>query len=64
MNVYPYTMDALETQNTRLVGEADTILYDLGLYEVLEKYGEVVVTGSYSLSTMTWRDLDIYIINV
>lgn len=46
-----------------IVKESDNILYNLGLKVTLDKYGETFVTGSYYLDLMTWRDLDIYVIN-
>src|SRR5437867_12506587 len=43
--------------------EADELLDQIGLRKILQKYGNVHVTGSYSLGLMTWRDLDIYLEN-
>ncbi len=54
-------MNELEKQNLVIVNEANKILYDYGLLEILGKYGNPVPTGSYVLGLMTWRDLDIYI---
>src|SRR5437762_3079484 len=47
----------------KIHAEADELLDQTGLLKILEKYGIVHVTGSYSLGLMTWRDLDIYIEN-
>jgi len=47
----------------KIHAEADELLDQTGLRKILEKYGIVHVTGSYSLGLMTWRDLDIYIEN-
>lgn len=47
--------------NEEIKEEARQILYDKGLFKILEKYGAVHITGSYSLNLMTWRDLDIYL---
>ena len=41
--------------------EADRIL-DSGLSALLAEYGEVHLVGSYALRLMTWRDLDIHIV--
>ncbi len=41
--------------------EADVLLYERGLMDVLSKYGTVVPTGSYYMDLMTWRDLDLYL---
>ena len=54
-------MNELEKQNSVLISEANKILYDHELLEILGKYGNPVPTGSYVLGLMTWRDLDIYI---
>ena len=51
----------LEKLNTAILDEANEILYTLGLYDSLKKYGNPQVSGSYSLKLMTWRDLDIYL---
>jgi hypothetical protein len=50
-----------EKTNSKLVSEANAILYDYGLHEVLGKYGKPVVQGSHVLNLMTWRDLDIHL---
>ena len=49
--------------NEKLVAEGDYILFKLGLHNLLKKYGDPKITGSQSLGTMTWRDLDVYLIN-
>jgi hypothetical protein len=41
--------------------EADDLLYRKGVFEILSKYGNVHISGSYSLDLMTWRDLDLYL---
>ncbi|WP_163579211.1 hypothetical protein [Gracilibacillus saliphilus] len=51
----------LETLNDCIFGEVNKILYTLGLYDTLQKFGNPQVSGSYSLKMMTWRDLDIYL---
>lgn len=40
--------------------EADLLLYDQGLYGILEDYGRPFIGGSYAYDLMTWHDLDIY----
>ena len=56
-------MSELEDLNLALISEADIILYDYGLLEILRKYGNPIVHGSYLLNLMTWRDLDVYLEN-
>ena len=56
-------MNKLEKVNSELRTEANTILDEKGFISLLEKYGTPLPTGSYSLNTMTWRDLDVYLIN-
>lgn len=51
----------IDKLNEKILNEADTILYDLGLYDLLNKFGNTEVSGSYLLKLMTWRDLDIYL---
>jgi hypothetical protein len=41
--------------------EADRILQS-GLLAILAAYGEVHIVGSYALRLMTWRDLDIHLV--
>jgi hypothetical protein len=41
--------------------EADDILFERGLLNILHSFGEPHVSGSYTLGLMTWRDLDIYL---
>jgi hypothetical protein len=53
--------DNLILVNEQLHAEADDILSKKGLRKILEQYGIVHITGSYSLGLMTWRDLDIYL---
>jgi hypothetical protein len=44
-----------------LHAEADVLIYEKGLDEILKQHGIPHYTGSYSLRLMTWRDLDIYL---
>lgn len=41
--------------------KANCLIHDYGLLELLEKYGEVSIVGSYGMNIMTWNDLDFYI---
>jgi len=41
--------------------EADGILGS-GLLELLSRYGELHIVGSYALRLMTWRDLDLHLV--
>ena len=41
--------------------EADRLL-ESGLRSLLDRYGDVHVVGSYALGLMTWRDLDIHVV--
>jgi hypothetical protein len=50
-----------EELNEKISNEANYILKDLGLMEILQQYGQPFVHGSYSLNLITWRDLDIYL---
>ena len=43
--------------------EADSLLHDDGLEQVLKRYGEVKYVGSYELDLMLKKDLDISLIN-
>jgi hypothetical protein len=44
--------------------EADDILEKVGVYKILEPYGNVTPTGSYFLDTMVYPDIDVYISKV
>jgi hypothetical protein len=46
-------------QANELKREANDLLRESGLIGILEKYGAVHLTGSYSYDLMTWRDIDI-----
>jgi len=53
--------DKTENVSASLRTEADIILYNRGLLDILREYGLPNVSGSYTLDLMTWRDLDIYL---
>ena len=57
------TLSKLEELNSALVSEANKILYDYGLLQILSKYGKPIMQGSYVLNLMAWRDLDIHLEN-
>lgn len=42
---------------------ADYFLYECGLFEELQKYGNTHIIGSYRMDMMAWNDLDIYVEN-
>jgi hypothetical protein len=52
----------LDQLNASLKSEADVILYEHGLLDTLRRHGTPVVVGSYTMDTMTWADLDMYLI--
>ncbi|WLR42273.1 hypothetical protein LC087_16335 [Bacillus carboniphilus] len=53
----------LEENNKKIIREANEILYTLGLHDLLKKFSNPHVSGSYHLKIMTWRDLDIYLVS-
>jgi hypothetical protein len=52
---------ALLQRSAQLHAEADWIIRKIRLYDVLQSYGEVYLTGSYLLDVMVYPDLDLYI---
>jgi hypothetical protein len=52
----------LDQLNASLKSEADIILHERGLLDTLGRHGTPTVVGSYAMNTMTWADLDIYVI--
>lgn len=40
--------------------EADRLLYEYGLMDLIKKHGRVFVVGSYQMQVMSWNDLDFY----
>ena len=53
--------DRHQNLNVFIKREADVILYEQGLIDILNSFGTPYVHGSYLLDLMTWRDLDIYL---
>jgi hypothetical protein len=54
-------MTTLVSHSEELRDEADRLLNG-GLVDILARYGDVHVIGSYALGLMVWRDLDIHIV--
>jgi hypothetical protein len=52
---------ALEQTEHALRAEADSLLEQYRLRQILSQYGWPHAQGSYALRLMTWRDLDIYL---
>lgn len=53
--------DSLDQLPQRLKAEADSLLHQRGILEILRQFGQPHVSGSYALDLMTWRDLDLYL---
>jgi hypothetical protein len=51
-------MDVVEYADI-LHKEADALLYESGLLNIIQAYGVVQFTGSYASNLMTWRDIDL-----
>lgn len=56
------SINSIQSESESLRAEARAILGKHRLRSLLAQYGSPVVTGSYALDLMTWRDLDIYLI--
>jgi len=48
-------------QDQQLRAEADQLLQRHGISRIVSAYGQLHLSGSYSLHLMTWRDLDAYL---
>ena len=44
--------------------EADALLDEVGVMEILTRYGQVTPTGSFFLDTMVYPDIDLYLSKV
>ena len=53
--------DPLISHDAALRAEADNLLIETGLMDLLRQRGSIHVSGSYVLRLMTWRDLDVYL---
>jgi hypothetical protein len=53
--------DPLIAHDAALRAEADNLLTETGLLDLLRQRGSVHVSGSHALRLMTWRDLDVYL---
>jgi hypothetical protein len=49
--------------NQQLKSEADILIRECGLPEMLAGYKQWFVGGSYSYDLMCWRDLDVYVLD-
>lgn len=54
-------MDTLTAMQDALHREADSLLREREVLDLLGRYGTPHVAGSYALGLMTWRDLDLYV---
>jgi hypothetical protein len=52
----------LQSTDYEIRAEADRLL-DSGVRAILADYGDVHIVGSYALQLMTWRDLDIHLVD-
>jgi len=55
-------MPNLIQESKRIKTQADKILKESGIIEILSEYGEVKIAGSYALDVMLRPDLDFYVI--
>lgn len=55
-------MNNLLQESKRIKSQADKILKESGIVEILSEYGEVKIAGSYSLDVMLRPDLDLYVV--
>lgn len=55
--------EVLFAQSLQVKREADALLEESQLIPFLQRYGTVQMAGSYSLSLMVNRDIDVYVIN-
>lgn len=55
-------MDEILIKSKNMKNQADKILNDSGIIDILMGYGEVKIAGSYALDVMLRPDIDIYVI--
>ena len=55
-------MHRLLEESKRIKSQADKILKESGIVEILQSYGEVKIGGSYALNVMLRPDLDLFVI--
>jgi hypothetical protein len=55
-------MHELLQESKRIKAQADKILRESGIVEILSTYGEVKIAGSYALDVMLRPDLDFYVV--
>ncbi|MBI2109486.1 MAG: nucleotidyltransferase domain-containing protein [Parcubacteria group bacterium] len=55
-------MHRLLEESKRIKAQADRILKESGIIEILKTYGEVKIGGSYALNVMLRPDLDLFVI--
>lgn len=53
----------LLTFSANIKKEAENLLYKRGLVPLVKEYGEVILTGSYTIDLMLKKDLDISVVN-
>lgn len=55
-------MENLLQESKRIKAQADKIIKESGIIEILSEYGEVKIAGSYALDVMLRPDLDFYVV--
>jgi hypothetical protein len=56
-------MKLIVMENAQLKREAETLVQECGLPQLLAAYPAWFIGGSYSYDLMCWRDLDIYVLD-
>jgi hypothetical protein len=56
-------MDPIERASA-LRQEADVVMREIGLLDILSRYGEITFSGSYFLDVMAYPDIDLYLSRV
>src|SRR3989344_2525844 len=55
-------MSNLLEESKRIKEQADRILKESGILDILKDYGEIIIGGSYALDLMLRPDLDLFVI--